>query len=271
LEILDKTTAILISITALIGSAATYFSNNVTAILTILGVIVGSTMTYKVQSKLQQRTWERERTLRNIDTIYNHLYDESIAIEQALDGLDDIHYYNDIPSTEWDKIENSHLHFMIEDRDFKKKLEDFYVLIKLLNQDRVGIWKIPDAILRKRILEVYGVNYNSILYTYDGGNTTSPNIFGCMMAKIHPKNRMIGSGEKIVLRIEYMDGNTVKNLDYNSAEDLQKFDDFWETLMIDVAKDQKLKDVHVQQLKIRTMNESIRQKLVEKIEQREKL
>ena len=63
MEIFDKTTAILVTITGLIGTAATYFSNNVTAVLTILGVIVGSTMTYKVHSKIQQRTWERERSI----------------------------------------------------------------------------------------------------------------------------------------------------------------------------------------------------------------
>ena len=268
MEILDKTPVLLITIIALIGSGAAYFSNNITTFLPLVTVIVGSIVALLVQATLQKKSWERERIIKNIDTIYGVLYNENQIIEDVLDTIDNLAYRNPVPTIEWDKVKKSYFYYMIDDKELRNEIENFYASVRSFNESRDGIWQLAFAILQKRVIETYKVDVSRVLYTYNGGDTTSPDILNCILSRNHPKNHMIGRADKIVIRIEHKVGNTVPNLDLDSLEDIQKFDIFWETIMTDAKKEKKLQEIDAQKLKIRAMNEKIRQKLVKKIEQR---
>lgn len=268
----DKIWTGIISAIAGIGALVAIFINMSIA-GPIVGIVAGSVVTYFVQNRTQRRSWKRDFTIKNIETIYGPLYNASLKIYSSLLHIDQVRSYSYLPKEVWDGIQNSYVYHMIEDEELRKELENFYLMIQSFNDLCQYARKRSYEILEKRGSEFYNLNVKNIFYSHltDGGGSSSPNIHDCILFKIHPHDADYYKTDKIRISIEHQTGNTLPRLDLDSPEKIKEFDKLWKIMVDDVNQDSNLNYLESLKLKIHTENVKIQQKLVLRINQRHNL
>jgi len=272
LEESDKIWASIISLIVGAGALASIFIN-LSIAGPIIGLVAGSVVTYFVQNRTQRRSWKRDFIIKNIETIYGPLYNACLKIEQHLLQIDNIRSYSNIPTDEWEQIQNSYTYHMIDDEELRKEIENFYVIVQLFNELCHYSRKRSYEILTTRASEFYHLNVKNIHYSYltETSGSSSANISDCILFKIHPKDANDSKIGRIVITIEHQVNNTIPRATFDSIEEIKKFDDLWKQMVDDVNQDMKLQQLESLKLQIHTKNSKIQQKLVKKISERHNL
>lgn len=116
---------------------------------TLVGIIVGSGITYFVQTrtqkKSQERAWKREYTLEITEKIYGPLFEEMDTLAQFLR----MENYEMLPTSKWLTIKPTY-HYLILDEEFRRKTERFYERVERFNRTLVKIKKeVVDKIVKE--------------------------------------------------------------------------------------------------------------------------
>lgn len=237
----------------------------------ILGVVAGFTLSYVVQTKTQKRAWKREFLLKNIDQIYGPLYNDSLALETQYNSMLTYHSYSQFQSQKWEGIRNSYIFHMIEDEEFRKKLDEFYLQIEMFNENIRDAREHVNKIVNKIGTKYYDVDVEKIIiYANNQNQWPTARVDDCLLFNIHPKETFDQDTSSII-QINHRVNNSIHRIEFQSKEEFEKFEQLWEKLVEDASKNKIFETVRKTALEIHVKNLEIRQKLVKRISERQKL
>ena len=178
----------------LIGSIATaiamavgwFISSGV--VVNLLFLLIGSGITYFVQTRTQKRAWKREYSVRIAEEVYGSLFRGVKGIILSLKNK----WYRHTDFSVWREMQDDHRYFMV-DKGFRIKLDQFRERLEKYSRTVV---KVRVEILPKIVLEeterVFGVKTDDIprvKVTYMKGRrlVSSPlNLSNCIVSETHP-------------------------------------------------------------------------------------
>lgn len=236
----------------------------------ILGVVAGFTLSYVVQTKTQKRAWKREFLLKNIDQIYGPLYNDSLALERQYISMVNDHRYFQFQSQNWDRIRNSYTYHMIEEEEFRNELSKFYLSIETHNENVRESRELIDEIVNRIGRKYYDVDVEGItFFQKDHNRLASAGIKDCLLFNIHPKE--ILGNEDMSIQIMHKLNNASHGIEFTKKEELEEFEKVWTEMIRETTKHAKIESVRKNAFEINLTNQRIRDKLVKRISERQKL
>lgn len=267
---LDKISAIMVSVMAVVGVIGGLLVNTTFTIVTgpILGVVAGFILSYFVQTRTQRRAWKRDYVIKSIDSIYGPLHDESIKIEETYNNTQRLGIYFPFIYNTWSTLKNNYKYHLIDDKNFRKEINEFYDLVEECNtlvsyaKDKVL------EIIRNKGSKFYDLAVDNIYYFFrlPTGMRDFPDTVGCLINGIHPRDAFKKSSEAWEISVIFNSNgsNTSKNL--NSEKDFREFDELWKIMLKDVSEDQNIPKMKLLYNKVQSENLKLRAKLVERIQ-----
>lgn len=271
MEDTDKIWAAIIS--AIMG-VGVYFSAIADFLIAgpIIGVVAGFTLSYLVQTKTQKRAWKREFLLKNIEQIYGPIYNESLELEKQYMIMIDEHYYHRFQTQEWEKIRNTYTYHMIEDRDFQKELDNFHFEIDAYNKICDYSREKVTEVLKKESSKFYNVKVQEITFFQKQKNfMPTVKVSNCLLYNIHPKDTFNDPTSKTKIQIEHRIENTLHQIELEEPEDMEKFEQLWNKMNQEISEDKDIENTRTMALNLHKKNLAIREKLVKRISERQKL
>lgn len=237
----------------------------------ILGVVAGFTLSYLVQTKTQKRAWKREFLLKNIDQIYGPLYNESLALESQYHAMVEYHKYSQLHPKKWNDIQKSYTYHMVEDEEFRKQLDEFYLTIDMFNETVRDAREQTNEIVKKIGTKYYDVDVEKImLYQNNENQFPIENVNDCLLFNIHPREAF-EQDAKLIIQINHRISNALHRIEFQKQEDFEKFEGFWKELTEEASKYKNFEMVRNTALEIHVKNLEIREKLVKRINERQKM
>lgn len=220
----------------------------------------------KIKEEIKYKKDKKEIIIKAVENIYQPLYAESVKIDSNCRGiLENRHYYT-IPVEGWSKITQKSEHVIIEEIDFRTRIDVFYQSIVKYNDLVVNCNKKLEKIINDRLSETYGRKVVSIRYWVKGVDFPNQlDLIGCAFFDLHPA-RLFTDAVPFQLDIGYSEvEGTSKTHTTNDVKDLQMFDDAWNNIETDVKSEKdfsKLKELFDW---IRVENQNLMVKYSEKI------
>ncbi len=103
----------------------------------LVGVVIGGSISYLVQNKNQKRAWQREYAVKTAETVYGPLYNDVTNIISSFESLPIA--FQCITFGKWQEFQADHRHLMVNDENFRNKLDNFLVRAKSFNKDIVHL------------------------------------------------------------------------------------------------------------------------------------
>lgn len=201
----------------------------------------------KIKEEIKYKKDKKEIIIKAVENIYQPLYAESVRIDSNCRGfLEGRHYYT-IQVTEWSKITQKSDHVIIEEIDFRTRIDVFYQSIDNYNNLVVNCTKKLEKIINDRLSETYDRKVRSIRYWVKGADFPNQlDLIGCAFFDLHPAH-VFTNAVPYQLDIEYSEAEgTSKTYTTNDVKDLQVFDDAWSNIETDVKSEKdfsKLKEL----------------------------
>ena len=125
---------------------------------TLIGVLIGASITYFSQKKTQERAWQREYSIKIVEEVYGDLFKDIKNVIRYLEEKLTIH----LTFLEWGQIQESHRYFMVDEK-FRKKLDQFSLRISTYND---AVNRLENKILPRQVnkiaKKIFGVEPNTI-------------------------------------------------------------------------------------------------------------
>lgn len=258
----------------LIGSIATAIAmafgwlTSSGVVVNLLFLLIGSGITYFVQTKTQKRAWKREYSVKIAETVYGTLFGKVNYILRLLEKK----VYHQLDFEEWRQIQVDHRYFMVEGK-FRTRLDNFLERVQRYSD---AVSRLRSTILPKianeeteRVfnLEAFGHASLNVEYKHKRDNfSESPHIIPCLVSKTHPKDRVFrGKSEisnvKFDIRIKKLDGG------FYHSDEVAKFDEFWESCVRRMKEDKTYKFIIEENEKLLEDARKLQKEIVKRIEE----
>lgn len=237
-------------------------------VVNLLFLLVGSAITYFVQSRTQKRAWKREYSIKIAETIYGSLFN---SLRRIIPSLERKHY-GQLSFGEWETMQRDHRYFMV-DRKFRTKLDH---LLKRVQDYSMAVNKLRNTVLPKitneeteRVFNVETEENATLEVKYKEKHhnvSTSPRIINCLISETHPKNRATRnlsgiSNIECLVYIRQRDGKTFH------SHDLTKFNEFWQSCLRRMKEGETYKFVIEENEKLLEEARNVRKEIVKRIEE----
>lgn len=238
------------------------------AVISLLFLLIGSGITYFVQSRTQKRAWKREYAVKIAETVYGSLFRE---VQNGIRSLERKSYWH-LSFREWWEMKKDHRYFMVEEK-FRAKLDEF--LERVENYGRaVGELRntVLPEILNEETERVFDVETEKtanleVKYKEKHRNVSaSTNTMECLISETHPKDRALRnlsgiSNVECLVDIRLRDGKTFH------SHDLEKFNEFWQSCLRRMKEDETYKFVIEENEKLLEEARNVKKEIVKRIEE----
>lgn len=233
----------------------------IVGIIGLAGVVIGASISYIYQTRLQQRTWKREFILSLTEKVYGPIYRDLVLISEHLDILRKNRAYEPLPCESWAKILVDYSFYLIEE-DLRKEMELFFNKVKEYNETVKLARQRTQNILEEKLSEITGVkgiNIRAIFKDMDG-RFHSPNLIFMALNKVDFKELTLNKQlDRILVERDRRDHEIKK-------EAQNMFDKVWTETLERVNEDElitKFKELFVE---IQTDVIPLRKKIIKKLE-----
>lgn len=258
----------------LVGSIATaiamaigwFISSGV--VVNLLFLLIGSGITYFVQTRTQKRAWKREYAVRIAEEVYGSLFRQVKWVVWSLEKK----WYRQLSFEEWGTMQEDHRYFMV-DKKFRTKLDNFFERVGNYNE---AVYKLENIILpkivneeTKRVFDVDTDEHARLEVKYVKGHrphSGTSSIIRCLISQTHPKDDVLSHNSEIsnvecFVNIRQRNGTTFH------SHDLTKFDEYWESCLKRMIEDKTHKFIIEENDKLLTETRSLKKEIVRRIEE----
>ena len=210
----------------------------------------------ELKEEIENKKGKREIIIKSAEFVYRLLHEDSIAIsESCLSILNSKQYYG-ITANMWTQIKRSGTHLMIEDKDLRKKIDEFYNLISSFGNISGRLNRTTEILIREQMTKVFLKNVRNIRYFIQHlGTYSDPNLVGCALFKIHPlESRQNETVSAKQLDIEFQNEPTIT---VTSKGDFDRFDSAWQAVLSELEKNPEVPLVKEMLDKIITENQNL--------------
>lgn len=241
---------------------------------TLVAVLVGAGITYFVQTrtqkKTQERAWKRESDLRTIEKVYGPLFED---VDKFLRYLrEEIYPY--ISTQKWEEIQSTY-HYMMLDKPFQRKINEFYEKVDIYNKTLLKIKReIIPTIQMEEAEKFLGFQPKTLKLFVRGKRfidwtTIEINIPLTLLKKKQPIEMvsvLYPEMKKPSFHLEITNpaGNPYS---YTHPEWMKEFDKFWKRCHKRLEADSTVQSLREQYAKLISETEKLRKELVTRIEQ----
>ena len=234
---------------------------------TLVGVAIGASITYYVQTKTQNRAWKREYSVKIVEVVYGNLFKE---IQSIIQKLGERYFVYWISFGTWKEFQQDHRYFMV-DKSFREKLDLFTGQLDDYSKASVELGAEIQNIIYEETERVYGVKTNQIPrpeVTYTKKYThcsNTPDLVQCVVSETTPmefatKGETGVSGTKLTFVMTSLEGHQIHN------HDLPTFDKFWQSCLNRMKENNTYKAVTSENLKIGMIALGLQSEITERIE-----
>jgi len=258
----------------LIGSTATaiamaigwFISSGV--VVNLLFLLVGSGITYFVQTRTQKRAWKREYTVKIAEEVYGSLFRH---VKWIIPSLEEKHY-RQLSFEEWRLIQDDYRYFMVDEK-FRTKLDEVFERVQNYN---MAIYKLENIILpkivneeTKRVFNVDTDEHARVEVKYVEGNlphSGTPSTIRCLISQTHPKDDVLRGTTEIsnvecLVNVRRKDGTTFHD------PDMEKFNQFWESCLRRMKEDKTYNFIIEENEKLLKEARNLKKEIVKRIEE----
>lgn len=232
----------------------------------IIGVVAGFFLSTYTATRTQRRAWKREFITKAVEIVYGPLYNESRLIEQEYNKSKS-NWFRAYPTDVWRKISASYIYYML-DESLRKEIEEFYNQIIEYNELVDKARKNIEEIIRKRGSQIFLLNVERIGYFVrtPRASTVGIRMEDTLWIDTHPLKFYPENTQSLYLEVEYREPGVSKTQKYDSKEGFEKFEQFWQLALQDIANDTEIQQMRKSFHEIPVKNKQIAEKLVNKIE-----
>lgn len=231
----------------------------------LLGIVVGSLVTYYTQKHTQERAWKREHILKSIETVHGPMF---VGVSKILSQLQEPPCYQ-ITIFQWSEIQNSY-HYLMIDREFRKKMESFFT--KLENHNN-AIMKAHRDVLPKILLGETQHQFSS--YKIDKvpqflvkTQNAYESLIDCLFLQRHPMEHVAEKFPKPTnpecYIVFYQNGKPV-DIPYKSSSK-RKFDKMWKSSLKRAEKELTIRSIRKERDELIQKAQELREELIRRIE-----
>ena len=186
----------------------------------------------KIYEDLKYKRGKREIIIKASETIFRPLHEESVNIENHINGIIENKKYVTIAFDKWSKIKNESAHVMIDDTELRKQISNFYNKISDYNELIIKSNRRIEKLIIETASRIYSRKIRELrFWIIDvGGAHSSPNTFDCVMNNIHPLKVHENSSPLQVDVLFKKNGNDETETMTPEHTEFHKFEEFWEQI-----------------------------------------
>jgi len=237
---------------------------------TLIGVVIGTVITYFVQTRTQRRAWKREYSVKIVEEVYAGLFKDLKSVIEELQGK----YARVLSFRNWREIQTDHKYFMVEDK-FRKRLDNLSEKLKNLDNlseklERVILPKIINQ-ETKRIYNVESYTTPRIEVRYEKNDRdveTSLDMISSLVTEAYPVEHVVESVDRseisnvrCFINVQQRDGKPFRD------GDLTKFEGFWQSCVRTMKEDGIHKFIVEEKERLLDEAKEVRKELVKRIEE----
>lgn len=242
-------------------------------VINLLFLLVGSGITYFVQTRTQKSAWKREYSVKIAEEVYGKLYHE---IKQISSDLQE-QRLSTVNFGQWQQFQETHQYFMV-DKTFRVELDDFLKGIKSYNAAVIKlIGEVIPAITRnesEKIFNAIGFIIIDLKYKDVNGNifTSSVTPNDSLINRASPREYIEkqNPGSKVVdFQTKFRDVIETFGLPVIEKPKIgeTKFNEFWESSFKQLKENETYRLILDKQNALLNEDKKILEELIKRIEQ----
>jgi len=207
---------------------------------TLVGVAIGASVAYFVQTKTQKRAWKREYSVKIAEEVYGSLFKAVKGIIQLLENRG----YWHIDFGVWREMQDDHRYFMVEEK-FRAKLDEFRGKLEKYSRTVGEVRRqiLPKIVMEETesILEVKIDHIPTVVVTYKKGRVPASamtDLIDCLISGTHPityATRHETNASKASFRFEIRPTSKRSSTKYDNEAKLNKI---WESALRRIREDE---------------------------------
>lgn len=217
----------------------------------------------KIKEEIKYKKGKRELIIKSADTVYSPLHLESSKFKIYLEGIM-ANRFTDFKTEQWNKIKQNSLQSIIEDTNFRHRIEEFYKKLDDYNFIVHRIYGELSKIINNNFSNAFNKNVQGVEFHIDtpnSGNTIHLHTYA--MAELHPMELQSTSHKFGSFKLKIITGKQSSNLEYT---ELSLFDDVWKLVIEDVKKNNLLSKIKQYLNDLKIENDKLMKIYSEKIE-----
>ncbi|MGY5149063.1 MAG: hypothetical protein ACW9W3_03285 [Candidatus Nitrosopumilus sp. bin_68KS] len=208
----------------------------------------------KIKEEIKYKKGKRELIIKSADTVYSPLHLESSKFKLYLEDIM-ANQFTDFKTEQWNKIKQSSLQSIIEDTDFRHRIEEFYKKLDDYNFVVHRIFGELSKIINNNFSNAFSKNVQGVEFHLDSpnsGNTVHLHTYA--MSELHPMELQSTTRKFGSFKLRTITGRQSEDMEYT---ELNLFDNVWKLVLEDVKKNelliktkQYLKDLKIENEKL---------------------